>query len=110
MQDMNATTAYRDITNWWDFPLYQPNESYIVMDHTHGFRTVRRICKTKMEEDIITEQHSHKLAREFNLANVENLKTERITTRGTDISSCWLATKNRDVRCFVQYHSDELQT
>lgn len=59
-------------------------------------------------EDIVTQQHAHHLARTLNLADFPNLKTERITTPNTDISSCWLATKNRDVRCFVQYHKDEL--
>lgn len=61
-----------------------------------------------MQEDLLTQIHAHHLARTLNLADYENLKTERITTPETDINSCWLATKNRDARCFVQYHQDEL--
>lgn len=61
-----------------------------------------------MEEDIKTQEHAFILARVYNLAPFDNLKTERATTRGSALQSCWLATKNRDARCFVQYHQDEL--
>lgn len=61
-----------------------------------------------MEEDRKTQQHAFILARTYNLAPFDNMKTERITTRPSDISSCWLATKNRRLRCFAQYHSDML--
>jgi len=63
----------------------------------------------KMSEDLITEIHSKKLARDYNLCDVANLKTERITTKGTPIASCWFATKNRNIRCFVQYDHDILE-
>lgn len=62
-----------------------------------------------MEEDILTQRHAVIIARDYNLAPFENLKTERITNRPGDICSVWLATKNRDARCFVQYHQDEIK-
>lgn len=61
-----------------------------------------------METDIQTQNHAAVIAREYNLADVENLKTERILTPGTSINSLWLATGDRNIRCFVQYDSDAM--
>jgi len=62
-----------------------------------------------MPENIETQEHAVILARDYNLADFDSLKAERTITPETDINSCWLATKNRDCRCFVQYHQDELK-
>lgn len=59
-------------------------------------------------EDIETQNHAQYLARELNFADVDKLKTERISTRGTSTSSVWLATKDRNVRCFIQYDQDQI--
>lgn len=61
-----------------------------------------------MKEDRQTQRHAVILARNYNLSPYDKLKTERAMTPETDISSCWLATKTRHARCFVQYHQDQL--
>lgn len=58
--------------------------------------------------DILTQQHAHIIAFDYNLTPYENLKTERtISERG--INSVWLATKSGNARCFVKYQQDDLE-
>jgi hypothetical protein len=61
-----------------------------------------------MKPDLITEMHAQILSRDFNFCDVENLKTERCITKGTTTSSCWFATKNRQIRCLIQYDHDSM--
>lgn len=62
-----------------------------------------------MKDDIETQQHAYIIARDYNIAPYDELKTERALTPETDLNSVWLATGDRSVRCFVQYHADELE-
>jgi len=62
-----------------------------------------------MIDDLITQQHGFILARQYNLSPYDNLKCERILPT-PEQNSLWLATKNRDVRCFVKYNVEDLET
>lgn len=59
--------------------------------------------------ELITAQNAVTIARDYNIAPFDPLKTERTLNPGTDINSLWLATSDGSVRCFVQYHQDELE-
>lgn len=61
-----------------------------------------------MIDDILTQRHAFIVARDYNLAPYDDMKTERVL--GDDgINSVWLATKDRSVRCFVKYQQDDLE-
>lgn len=62
-----------------------------------------------MEDDVLTQQHAHIIAHDYNISPITEQKTERVIGHPTDICSVWLATKDRTSRCFVQYHADELE-
>lgn len=61
-----------------------------------------------METDIETQNHAYIIARQYNFANVESLKTERVTTPGSPVNSVWLAKGDGSIRSFAQYNQDWL--